>query len=145
MIWLNIGLPWKITKIRNHLRFGFTPKTGIAFPKTAVLFLLCVFLRHDENRQRTQFPFWNSYILPLFANFFQIAANGTSNMIRWYRPILESTLSMIPRNTAQASGWAATDFVTDLSSIPLSGWGQSSGPGDAISLLPGNSRKMYFK
>jgi len=25
-----------------HPRFGFTPKTGIAFPKTGVLFLLCI-------------------------------------------------------------------------------------------------------
>jgi len=25
----------------DHRRFGFTPKTGIASPKTGVLFLLC--------------------------------------------------------------------------------------------------------
>ena len=30
-----------------HPRFGFTPKTGKAFPKTGFLFLLCVFEKSD--------------------------------------------------------------------------------------------------
>jgi len=35
-IWLS-DLSWKTTIVRDHPRFGFTPKAGIAFPKTGVL------------------------------------------------------------------------------------------------------------
>jgi len=40
VIWLNIGLSSKITKICTT-PFWFTPKSGIAFPKRAVLFSVC--------------------------------------------------------------------------------------------------------
>ena len=48
----------------HHPRFGFTPKTGIAFPKTGVLFLLynsyyfllSTHLLHVLHRQKKTLP-----------------------------------------------------------------------------------------
>jgi len=40
LIWVIIRLSWKLIKIRTT-RLNFTPKTGIAFPKKGVIFLLC--------------------------------------------------------------------------------------------------------
>jgi len=38
-MWLNLFRK-KNERSSHHPRFGFTPKTGIAFPKTGILFLL---------------------------------------------------------------------------------------------------------
>jgi len=47
----------KINENTHYPRFCFTPKTGIAFPKTGVLFLLCMgldVLILDKVRRRSE-------------------------------------------------------------------------------------------
>jgi len=49
MMWLNTSLSWKNTIITYYPRFSSTPKTGLEFTKTGVLFLLWPLMNQDNT------------------------------------------------------------------------------------------------
>ena len=77
MIRLNIGLSWKVAKNMYHPRYGFTPKTGMAVPKTGVrfycvpkisnvlavktiIYVLRMKVKQSVNRLLSKIPIWTT-------------------------------------------------------------------------------------